>query len=287
VNPALIMAMISAFGQTGPQRNYSGYGPLVSPLAGVAAETGYAEDGAPRDVGIAYGDPNGGVYTAIAIAAALWQRRVHGGGGQVIDLSMWEAMICTGFEGWMNHALGNPPHRPMGNRDPVHAPHNLYRCTGDDRWVAITVTSEAQWRGLCRALGRPALADDPRYGSPAGRKAGEDTLDDWIGAWCAPRDPWEVTCLLQAEGVAATPSLDVLALVADPHLAARGCLTHHPHPEVGVRTLMGAPWQLARSPNGVGKAAPVLGGDTDAVLETLLGLDAAERARLRGAGVIE
>ena len=107
VNPDLIIAMISAFGQTGPLRHYMGYGPLISPLAGLSAVTGY-EDGVPQDIGMPYGDPNGGVYTAFAIAAALCARQRHGGGGQVIDLSMWEAMLCTSFEALDEPRPGQP-----------------------------------------------------------------------------------------------------------------------------------------------------------------------------------
>ena len=114
LNPKITVALISAFGQDGPLRLYTGYGPLISPLSGLSAQTGYAEDGRPRDVNMAYGDPNGGVHAAVAVTASLLARDLHrddggedgGEGGQVIDVSMWEAMICTAFEGWMNHALG-------------------------------------------------------------------------------------------------------------------------------------------------------------------------------------
>jgi crotonobetainyl-CoA:carnitine CoA-transferase CaiB-like acyl-CoA transferase len=285
INPRLICTMISAFGQTGPCRRYMGYGPLISPLAGISAATGYA-DGEPQDVGLAYGDPNGGVYAAVAILAALLARD-NGGAGQVIDLSMWEAMLCTGFEGWMNHALGNPPYRPMGNRHPHLAPHGLYRCAGVDAWVAIAAESPAQWRALCAAVGRPTLVDDLRFADNAARKANEDALDAVLGEWCAGRDKWDITHALQAAGVPAFPSLDSRELQSDTHLLARQAFTHWPHPEVGVRTMMGAPWHLAHRPNGLGKAAPLLGEDTDAVLERLLGLDAAQREALRAAGAIE
>ncbi len=323
VNPRLICAMISAFGQTGPCRHYMGYGPLIAPLAGISAQTGYAEDGQPRDVGIAYGDPNGGVYTAVAILASLLaeenmgEARENGGDagpdgnggdkleagepgrGQVIDLSMWESMICTGFEGWMNHALGNPPHAPMGNRSPVHAPHNLYPCgervegggeggeQDREQWVAIAVTSGAQWRGLCQAIGKPELEDDSRFRDAPSRKAHEDALDEILAAWCAQRERWEITRLLQAAGVPAFPSLDTPSLMEDPHIQERGLLTHWPHPEVGTRTLVGMPWRFTNRPNGLGKAAPLLGEDTDAVLERLLGMDEPRRADLRARGIIE
>ncbi|HKI98003.1 MAG TPA: CoA transferase [bacterium] len=284
-NPRLICAMISAFGQTGPCKRYMGYGPLISPLAGLSAATGY-EDGEPQDVGLAYGDPNGGVYTAVAILSALVGRD-NGGAGQVIDLSMWEAMLCTAFEGWMNHALGNAPYHPMANRHPYLAPHSLYRCAGHDAWVAIAAETQAQWRALCDAIGRPELAGDARFVDAAARKTHEDALDAILAEWCAPRDKWEVTRLLQVAAVPAFPSLDSHELHDDPHLQARGCFTRWPHAEVGTRTLMGVPWRFTRRPNGLGKAAPVLGEDTDAVLERLLGLGAEERAALRARGAIE
>jgi crotonobetainyl-CoA:carnitine CoA-transferase CaiB-like acyl-CoA transferase len=286
VNPHLIMAMISAFGQTGPLRQYMGYGPLIAPLAGVAAQTGY-DDGIPQDIGMPYGDPNGGVYTALALIAALLAHHQHGVGGQVIDLSMWEAMVCTSYEGWMNHVLGNPPYEPMGNHDPVWAPHNVYRCAGEDDWVAICATDEQQWHGLCQALGNPALAEDGRFRDASGRKRNEAELDALLASWCKQRDRWEVTRTLQTHGVPAFPSMSMADLLADPHLQARQCFTHWMHPEVGQRTLMGAPWRLTNRANGLGKHAPLLGEHTDEVLATLLQLGAAERAQLRAEGIVE
>jgi crotonobetainyl-CoA:carnitine CoA-transferase CaiB-like acyl-CoA transferase len=263
-----------------------GYGPLIAPLAGVAAQTGY-EDGVPQDVGMPYGDPNGGVYTAIALAAALVARKQHGAGGQVIDRSMWEAMFCTGYEGWMNHVLGNAPYHPMANHDPVWAPHNVYRCQGEDNWVALAVTEDRHWQSLCQAIGQPQLATDPRFADAAARKDNEVALDRLLRQWCADRDVWKITKLLQDDAVPGCPSMSMAALLADPHLQARQCFTHWDHPEVGQRTLMGAPWRLAQRPNGVGSYAPLLGEHTDEVLEILLKLDANERAELRAAGVVE
>ncbi|MEE8394480.1 MAG: CoA transferase [bacterium] len=293
LNPRLIVAMISGLGQTGPARLYTGYGPLISALGGLVGQTGYG-DGMPRDVGMAYGDPNGGVYTAVAILAALNARgsprgspRGNGGAPPVIDTSMWEAMLFSSFDGWMNHALGNEPYPHMGNRDPYCAPHNLYRCRGGDAWLAIAVTDERAWRGLCGALERPDWARDGRLADAAGRKAAEDMLDKAIGAWCAGRDRWEATRILQGQGVPAFPCLSARDLVADPHLEARGALTRYPHPEAGARPLMGAPWRLAHRPPANRTAAPLLGEHTDDVLQNLLGRNAAQRAELRKLGAIE
>ena len=287
VNPNLTVALVSAFGQDGPWRLYTGYGPLVSPLAGLSAVTGYAEDGRPRDVNVAYGDPNGGVHAAIAIAASLIARDLHGEGGQVIDVSMWEAMVCTAFEGWMNHALGGKPCAPMGNRDPETAPCNVYACRGDDEWLAISAGSAQEWESLCGAIGRPALAADPRFSSPPTRKANEDELDCIVSSWCRNQDRWAAAEILQTAGVPAFPSVSSADLRQDPHLAARGAFHELEHPEVGVRAHFRVPWRWSRRANGGGRRAPCLGEHTGEVLRGVLGLTAREVADLHARGVVE
>lgn len=287
VNPNLTVALISAFGQDGPWRLYTGYGPLISPLAGLSAVTGYAEDGRPRDVNMAYGDPNGGVHAAIAVAASLVARDLHGEGGQVIDVAMWEAMVCTAFEGWMNHALGGAPYAPMGNRDPEAAPCNVYPCRGEDAWVAVSAGSAQEWESLCGAIGRPDLASNPRFASPTARKANEDELDRIVSKWCRSRDRWAATEILQAAGVPAFPSVSSADLRTDPHLAARGAFHEFDHPEVGVRAHFRVPWRWSRRANGTGRRAPCLGEHTEAVLGEVLGLTPEAIADLVERGVVE
>jgi len=287
VNPNLTVALVSAFGQDGPWRLYTGYGPLVSPLSGLSAVTGYAEDGRPRDVNMAYGDPNAGVHAAIAIAASLIARDLHGEGGQVIDVSMWEAMVCTAFEGWMNHALGGEPYAPMGNRDPEAAPCNVYACRGDDEWLAVSAGSAQAGESPCGASGRPALAADPRFSSPPARKANEDELDRIISSWCRSQDRWAAAGTLQAAGVPAFPSVSSADLRTDPHLAARGAFHKFEHPEVGVRAHFRVPWRWSRRANGSGRRAPCLGEHTGEVLRGVLGLTGKEVADLHARGTVE
>ena len=287
VNPDLTVALISAFGQDGPWRLYTGYGPLISPLSGLSAVTGYAEDGRPRDVNMAYGDPNGGVHAAIATAASLLARDLHGEGGQVIDVSMWEAMVCTAFEGWMNHALGGEPYAPMGNRDPEAAPCNVYPCRGEDEWIAVSAGSAEEWESLCGAIGRPELASEPRFSSPPARKANEDELDRIVSDWCRSRDRWAAAETLQAAGVPAFPSASSADLRTDPHLAARGAFHEFEHPEVGVRAHFRVPWRWTRRANGTGRPAPCLGEHTEEVLREVLGLTGNEVADLHERGVVE
>jgi benzylsuccinate CoA-transferase BbsF subunit len=284
INPRLIIAAISGFGQTGPKKDYIGYGQAIVPLAGISAQTGYPGGGA-EEIAIAYGDPNAGAYMAYGVVAALAARQRHGG-GQTIDLSIWESMMASAHEGWMNHALGNPPHLPMGNRDLQWAPHNCYRCSGEDDWVSIAVVNEDQWAALCREMGQPELASDARFADAARRKTHEDALDEAVGLWCADQDKWKITQRLQAVGVAAFPSLSTKEVDQDPHLNAREFFGRVPHPEVGVRSHAGIPWRLARRPNGVRLPAPLMGQHTDEVLRQVLEMPEDEIGRLRESGII-
>ncbi len=292
INPELIIASISGFGHTGPSKDYIGYGQAIVPLSGISAQTGYA-GGGPAEVATAYGDPNAGATAAFGITAALLARERGGGsgGGQVLDISLWEAMTASGFEGWINHALGNPPYTPMGNHDPVWAPHNLYRCAGEDKWVAIAVTEEEHWRGLCKVLGPEGLggdglAADSRFRDAPSRKAHERELDEILSAWCAGQEAWEVTRRLQSAGVPAFPSVDTRELMEDPHLEARAYFGRAPHPEVGVRCHAGRPWRFEGFEMEPVGPAPLLGQHTAEVLREVLGLTDEEIARRREEGIL-
>jgi crotonobetainyl-CoA:carnitine CoA-transferase CaiB-like acyl-CoA transferase len=279
IKPDIIVASISGFGHTGPQRHYMAYGPAIAPLTGLSSLTGY-EGGAPQEVGISYGDPNAGINAAVAICAALAARQ-RTGHGQYIDISLWEAVAALVPEGWMDYTMNGtqPPRR--GNRDPWMSPHNCFRCAGEDEWVAIACGTDEEWQALCQAIGQPQLATDIRFRTARDRKAHEDELERLLTGWTQPRDKWEVTRILQAAGVAAFPSMNSKDLVEDPHLNGRGFFARLPHPETGVHTHTGIPWLLTNSPNGVRAPAPLLGQDTDQVLGEVLGYSAQEIARLK------
>lgn len=284
LNPGLIMASISGYGHTGPQKNYMGYGPAIVPLTGLSSLTGYA-DGGPSEVGISYGDPNGGLNAAVAITAAVIAKK-RTGQGQYIDVSLWESMAVLVFEGWMDYAMNQRQPQRIGNRDPLMAPHNCFRCVGQDEWVSIACGTDGEWRALCQTIGRPELADDARFQTAAARKANEDALEELLTAWTQGRDKWQVTKTLQAAGVAAFPSMTSKDLAEDPHLNARGFFARLEHPEVGVRAHTAMPWRLSNSPNGVRTPAPLIGNDTDYVMRDLLGYSAQEVAELKDAEVL-
>ncbi len=276
----VIVASISGYGNYGPYRHYLGYGPTTAPLSGLSSMTGH-EGGKPEEVGISLGDPAAGIATAHLLVAALIARR-RTGEGQFIDTSLWEATASSAVEGWMQHILtGNQPGL-CGNRDPIMAPHNLYRCEGEDNWVSISCSSDEQWQAMASLLG----INDPRYTAAASRKEFENDLDGQIAMWTASRDQWDVTHILQDIGIPAMPSLDARSLEQDPHLNARGFIERLDHQEVGALAHTGIPWLLRDGPNGVQTPAPMLGQHTDEVLTSLLGLTESEITHLRHRNIL-
>ena len=280
----IIMISMSGYGATGPESAYVSYGPAQVPMSGLSSVTGFPGF-PPMHVGFSYGDPNGGLHGAFAVLAAL-MHRARTGEGQYIDLSQWETSVTLLGEGLMAQQMHGAPPPRVGNRDTYMAPHGLFQCQGQDRWVSIVVASEDEWQRLCQAMGQPELATDTRFASLADRKKNEDALEALIGAWTQARTDDEVTRTLQAAGVAAFPALTNQDLAQDQHLQERGFFVEHPHPEVGPRRHAGVPWVFSDTPCQVRQPAPCLGQDTDAVLQDLLGYSADEVAALRADAVL-
>lgn len=279
VKPDIIMASISGYGHTGPLRNYMAYGPAIAPLTGLSSLTGYV-GGSAQEVGISYGDPNAGINAAVAVCAALAARK-RTGKGQYIDISLWEAVAALLPDGWVDYAMNGTQPPRQGNRDRWMAPHNCFRCAGDDEWVTIVCGTEEEWQALCRAIDQPQLVNDRRFLTVRDRKAHEDALEAILTEWTAVRDKWDVTRILQAAGVAAFPSMNCKNIADDPHLNAREFFARPVHPEVGARMYTGIPWRLRNAPNGVQAPAPLLGQHTDYVMRELLQYSEQQIAKLK------
>lgn len=280
----LVMIALSGYGASGPDAEFVSYGPAQVPLSGMSSLTGYA-GWPPMHVGISYGDPTGGLHGAFAVLAALWHRAATGE-GQYIDLSQWETSIATLAEGVLEQSLtGTQPPR-AGNRDPHMAPHGIFRCAGEQRWVAIAVRDDEEWRRLAACMGAPALAGDPRFATLAARQANEDALEALVGAWTRARTDAAVAATLQAAGLAADVAMTNRDLAEDEDLRRSGFHVYREHPEVGSRLHLGIPWQMSETPCTVRRAAPCLGEDTDDVLRRVVGYDDARIAALRAAGVL-
>jgi benzylsuccinate CoA-transferase BbsF subunit len=218
--PDLVMISMSGYGQNGPYRNYLGYGPPAAALSGFFNQMGY-EGAGPMELGISYMDPNAGIFGAIAVMAALVNRKKTGQ-GQLIDQSQLETAVSLMGEALLHYEITGKEPKRQGNHDRMMAPHETYKALGDaDKWVSIAVGNEEEWRKLCGAMGKPGLADDDRFNSQAARKRNERELDTIITQWTSKRDRWDITRVLQAAGVAAFPSMSNKDLATDQHLRAR------------------------------------------------------------------
>lgn len=284
IRPDGIMVSISGYGRSGPEADFVSYGPATVPLSGFSAVTGYAGS-PPMHVGVSYGDPTSGLHGALAVLAALHHRR-RTGEGQFIDVSLWECSAGLLPEPLMDFEMNGIETPRNGNRHPHMAPHGVYRCAGDDRWVSIAVGNDAEWRALCAALGESSWADDARFADAARRKQNEDALDARITEWTRGRSPEDATATLQRAGVAAFTSMTNRDLAEDPHLAARGFFVEKEHPEVGVRRHIGMPWKFSETPCAVETPAPCLGQHTDDVLAKILGYSSDEIEALRASGAL-
>ncbi|HZQ38620.1 MAG TPA: CoA transferase, partial [Dehalococcoidia bacterium] len=285
LKPDIIQISLAGHGQTGPIANYVAYGPTQVPMIGLMSLTGYP-GGIPREVGISYGDPNGGLNAALAVLAALAHRR-RTGEGQRIDMSQWEAALPLVAEGLLAYQLsGRQPER-MGNRDPYEAPQGVYRCAGPDRWLALACWSDAEWQALAQAIGRPDLAADAALVSRVGRKTHEERLDAAIAEWAAGQDANQAAVALRQAGVAAHSVATTKDVAEDRRLAKRGFWVELPHPECSGARHAGIPWRFSATPLQVRRAAPALGQHTDEVLREVLGLSPDRIAALRAAGALE
>lgn len=276
-NPGLIMISLTGYGTTGPYRDQVAFGTSLTMISGLASLTGY-EGGGPTTVGISYADPNAGLHGAFAVQAALWARETSGV-GQHIDLSQWESLLSVMPEGILPHAMRGEQLPRMGNRDIQMSPHGIYPASGEDRWVAISVRDDEEWRRLAAIIGQD-LATDPRFATAQLRKQHEDELESLIAEWTASRDRWSIADDLQAAGIPVAPVFDTKDVAEDPHMNERGFFVELPHPEVGVQKHAGIPWKLHDTPVAITKPAPCIGEDNEYVVVELLGRDRAEYERL-------
>ena len=286
LRPDLIMLSGTPLGQVGSESQCVGWGPHTQAYAGMCHLTGYP-GGAPSGLGGTWPDFMIGVVMAYAVLSALHYRH-RTGKGQYIDLAMAEVVMSMLPEGFADYNMNGRDRGRRGNRDDVMVPHNVYRCAGNDQWAAIAVNSEDEWRALCETLGYPQWLTDPRFSDRQSRKAHEETLDALIEAWTVQRSPVEVMHTLQAAGVAATPVYNTEGLCTDPQFQHRRYTVPIDHPVTGLIPAAGIPGIYS----AIAKealhytAAPCLGQHNEDILGGLLGLSAAEIARLKEERVV-
>lgn len=282
VNPGLVVLSTSLMGKTGPLDTFAGYGNMASAWSGFYEVAGWP-DRPPAGPWGAYTDFIGARYNAIAVLAAL-EHRERTGEGQHIDLSQAEASIHFLAPAVLDHQVNGRAARRTGNRDPHMAPHGVYPVEGEDRWIAIAVADDEQWRALCEVLGWQAAGED--LDTAAFRRARAAQLGERLARATAGWPGPELEARLHAAGVAASLVLNGEDVARDPQLAARGHFLEIPHPDGGTTAIEGPRVLLSESPGIPGREVPTLGRDNDRILREILGYDEARIAEIVIAGAL-
>ena len=278
VNPRLVMLSMPAFGTTGPYSRFRAFGANMEAVVGHTLLRGYADTDPTHNTGVFHADACGGATGAFAVLAALHYRS-KSGKGQFIDLSQAENVSHTLSQAFMDYSMNRRVQGTLGNRDATRAPQGVYRCAGEDAWLALSCGSDAEFAALCEVIGRPDLAADPHFADAAGRRAHQDDLDAAIGAWSADKDHYDAFHLLQAAGVPASPVLNVAEVFADPHLRDREVWQELDHPAAGHHFYLRPPMShMSKTPLRIWKHAALLGEDNEYVYKQVLGYSDAEYA---------
>ncbi|OGL30280.1 MAG: hypothetical protein A3G97_02310 [Candidatus Rokubacteria bacterium RIFCSPLOWO2_12_FULL_69_21] len=281
-NPRLIYASISGFGQTGPYRDRPGYDQIVQGMSGLMWLTG-TEETAPLRIGIPIGDLLAGYFAALGILAALVERE-RSGQGQRVETSLLEALVGSlSFQAarYLNTAEVPPP---VGNHHPLTAPMGVYRAK--DGHLNLAVGNDDMWGRLCRALGRPELADDPRFARGSARLKNRAAMDEILEAALVMKSATEWVETLNAAGVACGPIYRLDEVFADAQVVESGLVHELNHRVWGLHKVMGLPLHLHRTPARVRTPAPLSGAHTREVLAEL-GYDEGGIEALVADGVVE
>lgn len=262
-NPGLIMLSMSMMGQRGPMAQTGGYAPVMSATAGLDALIGYGPGDLIGTFNPALGDPNGAVHAMAVLGGALVRRR-RTGRGCWIDLAQIESLVST-LRVPLAMASRGETEVPM-NRHARFGPHGIFRCAGDDAWVAVAVRTDDERSRVARVLGCSADVE---------------TLAAALDRWCAVTAPTEVARVLRAEAVAAEPVVGVEAVIADERTRERRLTQPRSHPYLGDVQLFGTPLKLNGRSYRARRSAPAFGEHTDEVLAEVLGLGDDERRRRR------
>ncbi len=279
--PDLVMVSACMNGQTGPHRNYPGFGSQGSALGGYTVLTGYSD----REPVGPYGtitDSLAPRFCATAMAAALLYHR-RTGRGVHIDLSQVEAAQYSLSPWLLDYAVNDRFLENMGNRSPRTAPHGAFPCRGDDRWVALATWSDDEWARLAKII----ELDDPSLASLDVRMERVDEVEALVSAWTSERTREEVSERLQAEGIEAVPVQDWQDLIDDPQLAERGHFERLDHAVVGECWAQHNGFRLSDAPAHYSRPAPTLGEHTDEVLGGILGLSPEQIAGFKESGGVE
>lgn len=307
VNPRIIVLRMPSYGLNGPYKNYRSFGTHMEGMTGHHHLRSYP-DMDPSMTGDAFTvDAASGVMGAFAVTMALRHRR-RTGEGQHIELAQAENFLSYLGEYVLDYTMNGRSPEPQGNRHPTHSPHGVYPCGSresgvgsrpgkvrdnglpplepPDRWIAIDIATDEEWRALCDVMGSPEWAKDDRFATTLGRWHHREQLDELLSGWTRTRDDRELFQTLQAAGVTAGPVQNEEDAFQCPQLEERGFFETLTSPEAGTHAYPGLIFKMANTPNHLRRHAVLLGEDNDYVYHGLLDLPEEQYQRLVDIGQI-
>lgn len=286
VNPRIVYCSVTGFGQSGPYSGRSGYDFVAQAMAGLMEVTGESDSapgGGPQRVGVPVADMFTGFAATVAILAALRHRDATGE-GQAIDVNLFETMTSlmqAPMSSWLNAGRRFPR---SGNDSPIAVPYGVFE--GSDARFVIGVLNDREFVRLAEALGHPEWSEDPRFRRARDRVEHRAALLDRMNTLLKTRPRAEWLAKLEVAKITSGPINTAADVEADPHIAARGMIREIPHHAAGSVRVVGSPLHLSATPPEIRHGVPAPGGDTDAVLADFAGMDAAEIAAAREAGIV-
>jgi len=285
INPRLIYASATGFGQYGPYSQLGAMDLTVQAMTGVMTSNGFA-DAPPVKAGVAVADFAGGTHLALAVAVALYQRHLTGL-GQRVDVSMQDALLPTltsNISGYITNGESHPPRTGNQHGSLSVSPYNLYPTS--DGFVAILCAADRHWTRLCDVMNRGDLGQDETLATMRSRAARNEEIDEIIGAWTISRTRAEIVSDLMEAGIPVAPVLTVPEVLEDKHLLERKMIQTIEHPTLGKIRAFGSPVQFSGSEPVQPTPSPLLGEHTADVLKKFLGFDDVHIDELRAGGVI-
>jgi crotonobetainyl-CoA:carnitine CoA-transferase CaiB-like acyl-CoA transferase len=284
LNPRLIVARVSGYGQTGPYAKRAGFASAGEAMGGLRHVNGYPGQAPPR-AGISLGDSLAAMFAFQGVLLALYHRDVHGGEGQVVDASILESCFALLDSMVPEYGKLGVVRGPSGARLGHAAPSSVY-LSRDGKWMVVAANADNLWRRLCQVMERPDLLEDERFLTHQSRGRHADELDEIIGGWVGEREAAELDRVLNEAGIVCAPVYTIADIFADEHFNARDMLLRMETAELGTLVMPGIVPKLSGTPGGVRWPGGWEVGSANDEVYGRLGLDRAELDRLHEEGVV-
>lgn len=282
-NPRLVVAQVSGYGQDGPYAQRAGYAAIGEAMAGLRYLVGYP-DRQPVRVGLSVGDSLAGLYSALGVVTALFERE-RSGVGQLVDTAIYESVLAFTESLLADYSVFDVIRERTGPILPGLAPSNAY-LAGDDRSVVIAANQDTVFARLAEAMGQPELAEDPRFSTHIARGEHQTEIDEIVGRWARRLPSEEIISMLNERGVPSGGINTAADILKDPHVRERDSVSWVRAAGIGDVPMPAPMPRLSRTPGAISHAGPELGADTEDVLRRILGLDPERIGALRDQGVI-